>query len=49
MQLLKPLDDVVQHFLGNGFLDVTVLGGEACGAVLEEVIQPRILLEEVFL
>ena len=42
MQIPNPLGNVAEHFLGNRFLDVVVLGRRARRCVLEKVVEARI-------
>lgn len=44
-QSLDPSDDVVDDFFGESFFDGGVFCGEACGAVLEQVVEAFVLLE----
>ena len=37
-QAVNPFCNVLEHFGRDGFLYLAVLGGETCGAVLEEVV-----------
>ena len=48
-QLIDPLHDVLKDFGGDGFLYVSVFRGVAGGAVLEEVVEGWVFLDEVFL
>ena len=41
-QIPNPLGNVAEHFLGNRFLDVVVLGRRARRCVLEKVVEARI-------
>ena len=49
LQFLYPLDDVTKHFFGDGFFDLSIFGGMTCGAMLEEVVQGFVLLDDVAL
>ena len=48
-QLINPVHDVLEYFGGDGFLNAFVFRGVASGAVLEEVVEGWVFLDEVFL
>ena len=49
LQLLYPSYDVVEDFFGEGFFDGGIFCGHACGAMLEEVVEAFVLLDDVAL
>ena len=46
---IDPLRDVGQDFGGDGFFDIAVFGGKTSLAMLEEVVERRVLLDEMVL
>ena len=49
LQFLYPSDNVVEDFFGEGFFNGGVFCEHACGAMLEQVVEAFVLLDDIAL